>query len=143
MDGIPIPRNYGKEGSNAELSRRRNLRRFHTRWCMGRGKVEIGGPLDNVGNPEEPRSRFIVGGDRSTTLPMQFKPTLSRQKKTRGTTKTKKGGQLDHQTSFSGVRTRSRSIDCVCVCDLVNGYVVLQSFCGVILEHLKSSSAIL
>jgi len=52
---------------------------------MGRGKVEIGGPLDNVGNPEEPRSRFIVGGDRSTTLPMQFKPTqiVCRPRKTR------------------------------------------------------------
>lgn len=88
MVGTPIPRNYGTEGSNSELSRRQNLRRFHTRWCMDRGKVEIGGPRDHVGplelpehqvpvrynpdrniTPDEPRARFIVGEDRSTTLP--------------------------------------------------------------------------
>ena len=79
MVGTPIPRNYGTEGSNSELSRRQNLRRFHTRWCMDRGKVEIGGPRDHVGplelpehqvpvrynpdrniTPDEPRARFIL-----------------------------------------------------------------------------------
>jgi len=71
---------------------------------MGRGKVEIGGPWDNVGTlelpenqvpvrdspdrnitPDEPRARFIVGEDRSTTRPLQFQPSqaVCRPRKTR------------------------------------------------------------
>ena len=152
MVGTPIPRNYGTEGSNSELSRRQNLRRFHTRWCMDRGKVEIGGPRDHVGplelpehqvpvrynpdrniTPDEPRARFIVGEDRSITRPLQFQPTLSRQKeKTQGEQQQQQKRSARPSDVVFGCSNKI-TFDRLCVCACVTSLMDMLS-CRVFAE---------